>query len=209
MDAKIPNSILREQYDNYVERHISDPDIESFREWTNRNCMECCRIFHALSESCDRDHRSFIKALEWEDRHDTEIHITGPPKKSHRGNGKPTGIFAGTLTMSSKDETNENEMCVAITKIMNQQTVPVKRYAWYLEYTKNELPHVHFIYETHTSGRIHQKIFKRYWKTWDEAVKIGAGHRGGYHKLAESETAYTEYIAKDGGRGVNKWTNPN
>lgn len=127
-------------------------------------------------------------------------------KPSHKGNGKPQGIFAGTLTMSTSDTTNEEEMVAAMKKILNQKTVPVKRWAWYLEHTENGTPHIHFIYETDTGGRIHQKIFRRYWKVWDESTKCGRGHRGGYHKVVESETAYTEYIAKDGGRGQNNWS---
>lgn len=127
-------------------------------------------------------------------------------KPHHIGNGKPSGIFAGTLTMAPTDPTNENEMCSAITKIMTQKTCPVKRYAWYKEYTEKMIPHIHFIYETDNGGRIHAKVFKRYWKTWDEKQKCGKGHRGGYHKLVESETAYTEYIEKDGLTHVDKWT---
>lgn len=128
-------------------------------------------------------------------------------KPSHKGNGKHNGIFAGTLTISTDEasEASEEQMCDAIKKIMTQKTVEVKRYAWYLERTKNDIPHIHFIYETITGGRIHAKIFKRYWKIWDESVKCGKGHRGGYHKAVESETAYNEYIKKDGGRGIDQW----
>lgn len=117
--------------------------------------------------------------------------------KQKPANGKPKGLFAGTLTKSTLDDTTEEQMIVAIEKIMKQQTTAVKRFIWYLEYTQNGTPHIHFVYECDTGGRIHQKVFKRYWKTWDESVKCGAGFRGGYHKLVTSEIAYTEYIAKD------------
>lgn len=126
-------------------------------------------------------------------------------KKHHEGNGKPKGLFAGTLTMSPTDPENENTMINAMRKIFNQETCPVKKYAWYLEYQQNGLPHVHFIYETVSSGRIHQKVFKRYWKMWDENKKQGQGFRGGYHKVVDSTTAYLEYIAKDEGRHESKW----
>jgi len=125
---------------------------------------------------------------------------------SHKGNGTPTGLFAGTLTMSPDDKYNEEDMVHAIKKIMSQKTCPVKKYAWYVEYTANGLPHIHFIYEAESSGRIHRKVFKRYWKIWDEEETVGRGHRGGYHKHVQSETAYLEYIGKDGGRHMNKWT---
>lgn len=126
-------------------------------------------------------------------------------KKHHEGNGKPKGMFAGTLTMSPNDPENEDTMVEAIKKIFKQETCPVKRYAWYVERTTNGLPHIYFIYETVSSGRIHQKVFKRYWKTWDESVKQGQGFRGGYHKVVDSETAYVEYIEKDGGRHQSNW----
>jgi len=125
--------------------------------------------------------------------------------KHHIGNGKPKGIFAGTLTMSPADPENEDTMIEAMKKIVKQETCPVKRYAWYLEYQSNGLPHVHFIYETVSTGRIHQKVFKRYWKIWDESRKQGQGFRGGYHKVVDSETAYLEYIEKDGGRHQSDW----
>jgi len=174
-------------------------------------CDKCKGIDDGLLEWCNVKssfgNAQYQKFLKMYIEHDPLTHIDTPLKKTERkGNGKPQGIFAGTLTMSDKDVLNENEMCFAISKIMTQQTVPVKRYAWYVERTENGLPHIHFIYETETGGRIHNKIFKRYWKIWDESVKIGKGHRGGYHKVVESETAYTEYIAKDGGRCINRWT---
>lgn len=177
-----------------------------------KTCNECYMITEKLKEFCEeRNHYERQQWKEWFDyflRHDPVTHTTTQKKTGHHiGNGKDSGIFAGTLTMSPEDATNEAEMCSSISKIMAQQTCPVKRYAWYLEHTENGLPHIHFIYETESRGRIHQKVFKRYWKTWDEKQKIGRGFRGGYHKYVESETAYKEYIEKDGGRHVDKWTN--
>ena len=121
-------------------------------------------------------------------------------KKHHEGNGKPKGVFAGTLTMGTTTPENEETMVVAIKKIMNQQTCPVKKYKWYVEYTERGLPHVHFMYETYEGGRIHAKVFMRYWKLWDEKDRKGKGFTGGYHKEVLSEVAYDEYISKDGGR---------
>lgn len=119
--------------------------------------------------------------------------------KSHKGNGAPNGLFAGTLTMSPEWGKTEDDIVRAAEKIFAQKTCPVKRYAWYLELTENGTPHIHFIYETETGGRIHQKVFKRYWE-WDESIKVGKGHKGGYHKPVLSETAYTEYLSKEEGR---------
>lgn len=128
-------------------------------------------------------------------------------KNEHKGNGKPKGVWAGTLTISTDDDITQEDMIVSIKKIFTQKTCPVKRYIWYLEYTAKNVPHIHFIYECETGGRIHQKVFKRYHKIWDESTKIGKGFRGGYHRLCESELAYKEYIAKDGSKySDNKWT---
>lgn len=203
---RIPNSELKGQFERYVDNHPLEET--SFREWIYRNCPDCRMIHQMLLDSCDDIRLSSIwkKARDLEDRHNTETHITAPPKRTHKGNGTHNGIWAGTLTMSPNDHTNENEMVHAMTKIFSQQTCPVKRYVWYVEQTDNGMPHIHFIYETDAGGRIHQKVFKRYWKIWDESQKIGRGHRGGYHKPVESETAYLEYIEKDSGRHINKWT---
>jgi len=56
------------------------------------------------------------------------------------------------------------------------------------------------MYETVSGGRIHAKIFMRYWKLWNEGIRHGNGFQGGYHKPVKSDIAYDEYIAKDNGR---------
>lgn len=175
-------------------------------------CQECYRrgqLWEMLSED-PRQYKAAQQAWrEWVYTrciNNGESHEPGPNllKKTHRGNGKPEGLFAGTLTMSPSDTTDELQMIQAIKKIFNQQTCPVKKWAWYVEYTDAGLPHIHFCYETETGGRIHQKVFKRYWKTWNESERMGKGFRGGYHKNCDSETAYLEYIAKDGGKHDSK-----
>jgi len=132
-----------------------------------------------------------------------KLHV---PKTTHTGNGVHSGLWAGTLTMAPTDPYNEEDMIGAIKKIFAQQTVPVKKWAWYREYTKNGTPHIHFVYETETGGRIHKKVFQRYWKLWDEPRNQTGrgGFPGGYHSPAKSETAYVEYISKDGGRHGHK-----
>ena len=128
-------------------------------------------------------------------------------KKSHKGaNGRPKGVFAGTLTMSPDDDLNQNDMIVAIKKVLNYKQSNVKRYAWYLELTKAGLPHIHFIYETNTSGRIKAQLFTRAWSKWDENKPCGLGHRGGYHKNCASTEDYKNYIKKDGSEfHEDKW----
>lgn len=140
------------------------------------------------------------KKLPFECQKHGVAYIPAPKKKHHEGNGKPTGLFAGTLTMGVTTPETEETMVIAITKIMNQQTCPVKKYKWFVEYTERGLPHIHFMYETWKGGRIHAKVFMRYWKLWNEGIRHGKGFQGGYHKECNSEVAYEEYIGKDGGR---------
>ena len=129
-------------------------------------------------------------------------------KKKPEGNGKHKGVFTGTLTMSPNDPYNEEDMVTAIKKIMAQQTCEVKRYKWNIEKTAIGVSHCHFMYECVAQGRIHAKVFARYWKLWKEPYprKAGVGFAGGYHEPVKSEIAYKEYIEKDGGRGQSTWT---
>lgn len=177
------------------------------------HCPKCRYIEEGLYNSAQDD--SYYGRQEWKKyvdlslRHNPDTHEERELKKfSHEGNGAPSGIFAGTLTKAPDWKETEDDMIRAMHKIMEQNTCPVEKYAWYLEYTQNGLPHIHFIYQTVSRGRIHQKVFKRYWKQWNEANRIGVGHIGGYHKHVASEIAYQEYIAKDGGVHMDRWTTP-
>lgn len=177
------------------------------RPMDKRRCLECptCRdIEFGLMNLCLRTdfegRRLYEKAVDWYIRHDPETHVTLDPKTTHSGNGTHQGWFAGTLTQSVDDDTTEDDMVRAMEKIFSQKTCSVDKYAWYVEYTKKQTPHIHFIYITTTGGRIHAKVFKRYWKQWDEKRRLGKGHQGGYHCPVYSDVAYREYISKDGGR---------
>lgn len=126
--------------------------------------------------------------------------------KSHTGNGRHKGLWAGTLTKAPTDPISEADMITAINKLMAQKSCPVVKYAWYLERKEDGLhPHVHFLYETETGGRITQRTFQRVWSIWDEKKEYKdsngkyKGHRGGYHKEVADLYAYKDYISKDGG----------
>lgn len=180
-----------------------------------RHTLHCCESMWKLIqlwEAVKDDWRKAKEASKWwdlicysdcTDKHET---CTKPQKNTHKGNGVHQGLWVGTLTMSPNDGLNEEEMVGAMRKIFNQQTVPVKKWAYYREYTKNGLPHLHFCYETDSGGRIHKKIFQRYWKIWDEPRNQTGkgGFPGGYHSPAKSETAYLEYMSKEGGRHAHK-----
>lgn len=151
------------------------------------------------------EHQQFLLIMkEWYKT--CPVWIARNNRPHHVGNGKHNGLWAGTLTMSTNDPYNESMMVDAIKKIMRQKTCPVKRYAWYLEYTEKETPHIHFIYETETGGRITAQTFKRRWPIWDETMAVGRGHRGGYHKPVTETNSYLEYIKKDNNiRHEDKW----
>jgi len=175
-------------------------------------CEKCLNIEKGMSMyACDDSYygrQQFASYAQLARTHDPDTHADKVLKKfSHEGNGAPNGVFAGTLTKAPDWKETEEDMIRAMHKIMEQKTCPVQKYAWYVEHTDAGLPHIHFIYQTTTGGRIHAKVFKRYWKQWDEKRKLGKGHQGGYHRFVESETAYLEYIEKDGGIHLNRWTN--
>lgn len=141
------------------------------------------------------------KAHDKDNVHNHEFHGCPLLKKTHQGNGAYQGAFAFTLTKSPDDPLTEFDMIKAVRKIMSQKSCPVKKYAWYLEYKEdNTHPHIHGMYETETQGRIERKHWKRAWPIWDEAHKLGAGFRGGYHRPVRSEEAYSDYIKKDAGK---------
>lgn len=176
-------------------------------------CEKCIIIETNMYQYSNDDsyygRQQFKLAMDMARTHDPDTHADIILKKhSHEGNGAPSGIFAGTLTKAPDWKETEEDMIRAMHKIMEQKTCPVENYVWYVEHTDAGLPHIHFIYRTITGGRIHQKVFKRYWSQWDEKRKLGKGHQGGYHKHVESETAYLEYIAKDSGIHQNRWTDP-
>lgn len=135
-----------------------------------------------------------------EDDHGHPRGICTTRGKSHKGNGAHIGAFAFTLTKSPKDALTEEDLIKAVRKVMSQQSNPVKRYAWYLEYKEGkDHPHIHGLYETVTGGRIENKHWKRAWDIWDPKTLLGRGHRGGYHRPCTHEEGYETYISKDGG----------
>lgn len=118
---------------------------------------------------------------------------------SHVGNGTYNGPFAFTLTKSPEDSVTTSDMIKAAQKLMSQQSCPVEKYAWNLEYGENQdNPHIHGMYLTKTGGRIERKHFMRAWPIWDEKKAMGAGFRGGYHRPVRHNECYLDYIAKEG-----------
>lgn len=109
--------------------------------------------------------------------------------------------YAFTLTSNQTDPekfaTVEEEMIIAVGKILTQQTCPVLEAEAYLEYCKDGKPHIHGWYRCDKGHRIYQKIFKRYWPLWNEDKKAGSGSIGGYHKEMQSNK-YKDYASAEG-----------
>lgn len=135
--------------------------------------------------------------------HYEEFHGKPPRKQEHSGNGAYKGAFAFTLTKSPDDELTEEDMIKAVKKVMNQNSIPTSKFAWYLEYGDSALklhPHIHGMYETADGGMIETKHWKRAWPIWNPKQKLGHGFRGGYHRPVRDNESYDDYIQKDKGQ---------
>lgn len=188
----------------YMEPPIPDDEYQEYYEanphvWHALHCVPCQRYRQMLmavpfdSYKFDAWYKNCEDILS---RSTCTLH-GGKKVSTHKGNGRHKGLWAGTLTMSPADNKSKDDMITAIKKLMRQKSCPVKRYVWYLEHTEKGTPHVHFMYETESGGRIERKHFKRLWSLWDEDTKCGAGFRGGYHRECHSETEYLAYVKKD------------
>jgi len=163
------------------------------------------RIRILQSASADfKKNEDFSKNLySWQD-HCIDVHHQPDTREKKTANGKYNGPFAFTLTMSPADNLSIDDMMLACKKIMDQQSQPVKKFAWYLEYKDPETkqhPHIHGMYETPNGRRIEKKHWVRSWKIWDENIPLGSGFRGGYHRAVRHDDAYDKYIAKQDGIG--------
>jgi len=173
----------------------------NYKELT-KNCEACQNWLASGSRSGKktRDLAHEAEELLWFQKH-SRTHY------ADKGNGKPQGAFAFTLTKSPTDDLSVEDLVAAVRKVMSQKSMPVKRYAWaYEDKGDGKHPHIHGMYETETGARIHSKYWKRAWKIWDENKPMGQGFRGGYHRPVRNEDSYQDYIAKDGGLAENNLT---
>jgi len=126
---------------------------------------------------------------------------THAPKVDSRKADASTA-YAFTLTMPPDYESKKPIEDVARLIVENGMTSkPYERpiqWAYVLEHTESGTPHIHGMYKMASGRRIEQKYFKRYWPLWDEKVKLGHGHKGGYHQKARHEECYDAYIQKEG-----------
>ena len=81
-------------------------------------------------------------------------------------------------------------------------------WACVMEHTEAGTPHIHGVYKTPSGRRIEGKYFARYWPLWDEKIKLGHGHKGGYHARARHLESYKAYMQKEGVVVKNELTTP-
>jgi len=110
--------------------------------------------------------------------------------------------YAFTLTAPPDMNLTSQQFTAAAEKILkhgisSKYEHPSKA-AYVLEYTEKGTPHIHGVYRMESGRRITQKYFKRYWLLWDESVKLGHGHKGGYHQKARHTESYEAYMEKEG-----------
>lgn len=170
------------------------------------SCCVCCADFDKeIFRKIDSGKHIIDEVFKRWRKHQCDEHGLGPAPQNKSSNGKHKGLFAFTLTMSPTDGLTEQDLLASVRKIMSQQSCPVKRFAWYLEYKdEGRHPHIHGVYETESGGRIESKHWKRAWSIWNETKKLGLGHRGGYHRPVTDEFNYSAYISKDNGISESK-----
>jgi len=127
----------------------------------------------------------------------------GPKSPLFRTNkADPDTAYAFTLTMPPSYKPNKPLEQVAklicTNGLTNKPYEKPTRWAFVLEHTEAGIPHIHGMYKTPSGRRISAKYFKRYHDLWDEKVKLGDGHKGGYHKQARHNESYAAYMEKEG-----------
>jgi len=114
----------------------------------------------------------------------------------------PDTEYAFTLTMppdyTPKKPIEEVARLILSHGLTSKPYEKPNKWAYVLEHTDKGTPHIHGVYKTPSGRRIEQKYFKRYWDLWDEKVKLGAGHKGGYHCKARHNQSYQAYMEKEG-----------
>lgn len=135
-----------------------------------------------------------------------------PSPKADPRKATPETEYAFTLTMppsySPKKPIEEAARLIMENGITNKPYEKADKWAIVLEHTENGTPHVHGVYRTPSGRRIATKYFKRYWDLWDEKIKLGHGHKGGYHAKARHTESYDAYLEKEGVVSRNKTRSP-
>lgn len=129
-------------------------------------------------------------------------HLPAPPKRRGAPKADPETEWAFTLTMppdyEPKKPIEEAARLILSHGLTSKPYERPERWAFVKEHTEKGVPHIHGVYKTPSGRRIEQKYFQRYWPLWDEKVKLGVGHKGGYHLKARHGESYSAYMEKEG-----------
>jgi hypothetical protein len=127
---------------------------------------------------------------------------TVPKSNVHANTADPTTSYAFTLTMPpsyvSTKPLSEVASLILQKGLTNKPYEKASEWAYVLEHTDQGTPHIHGMYKTQSGRRISSKYFNRYWPLWDEKVKLGHGHKGGYHQKTRHDQSYDAYLEKEG-----------
>lgn len=125
-----------------------------------------------------------------------------PAKRNSHLKAEEGVEYAFTLTMppdmTPVKPLTEVAKSIMVHGLTNKPYEKASHYAYVLEHTERGTPHIHGVYKTPSGRRISGKYFKRYWPLWDETVKLGHGHKGGYHQKARHSESYAAYLEKEG-----------
>lgn len=128
------------------------------------------------------------------------LYVPSTPKSAQSADEKTQ--FAFTLTMPPdyvlKKPLTEVARMIMEYGLTNKPYEKATQYAYVLEHTDAGTPHIHGVYKTASGRRLSSKYFKRYHDLWDEKVKLGSGHKGGYHQKARHTESYEGYLEKEG-----------
>lgn len=127
-----------------------------------------------------------------------EIVVPTPSKRKADVNTE----YAFTLTMppdyQPKKPIEEAAKFILEHGLVSKTKEKAIEWAFVKEHTDAGTPHIHGVYRTPSGRRIESKYFNRYWPLWDEKVKLGYGHKGGYHAVARHSESYKAYMEKEG-----------
>jgi len=125
-----------------------------------------------------------------------------PEKPLHGNKADPETSYAFTLTMPPgyvpKKPLIEAAKILMERGYTNKPYEKTSKWVIVLEHTEAGTPHVHGWYKTNSGRRIASKSFQRAHPLWDEKIKLGAGHKGGYHQKARHHESYDSYLLKEG-----------
>lgn len=184
--------------------------MDSLKTWVSYESYEaCCETNLKIYTSYDKLQPG-LKVLPFDWKENPECTRLCPllkavmvkPTVPHPQAAKPGTEYAFTLTMPpdyvSPKPIEEVARLIMTNGLTNKPYEKAIDWAFVLEHTEKGTPHVHGVYRTESGRRISSKYFKRYWSLWDEKVKLGHGHKGGYHSPARHSESYSAYLEKEG-----------